>query len=114
MDVEDEGIGIPAEMVDRVFDIFTRVEQEGEPVQEGLGIGLSVAKRLTEMHGGSIEVHSAGRGKGSRFRVIAAIGRRGTGCRQIGRPHRGSKARVRCAESSSSTTTPTRPPAWRP
>src|SRR6185437_2814864 len=73
VDVEDEGIGIPPEMVNRVFDIFTRVEQEGEPAQEGLGIGLSVAKRLTEMHGGSIEVDSAGRGRGSRFRVVLPL-----------------------------------------
>jgi CheY-like chemotaxis protein/two-component sensor histidine kinase len=86
VDVEDEGIGIPSEMVQRVFDIFTRVEQEGEPAQEGLGIGLSVAKRLTEMHGGSIEVHSAGRGRGSRFRVTLPLAVAETGADRASPP----------------------------
>ena len=67
--VRDNGIGIPADMQARVFDIFTQVDRSLEKTQGGLGIGLSIAKRLVEMHGGAIEVRSAGHGAGSEFTV---------------------------------------------
>jgi PAS domain S-box-containing protein len=67
--VKDNGIGIPANMRARVFDIFTQVDHSLEKAQGGLGIGLSIAKRLVEMHGGTIEVHSDGPRKGSEFIV---------------------------------------------
>jgi PAS domain S-box-containing protein len=67
--VEDNGVGIPAPMLPRVFDIFTQVDRSLERSQGGLGIGLSLVKRLVEMHGGSIEAHSDGPGRGSRFVV---------------------------------------------
>ena len=67
--VRDTGVGIPREMLSRVFDIFTQVDRPLEKSQGGLGIGLSIAKRLVEMHGGVIEVTSAGAGKGSEFVV---------------------------------------------
>ncbi|HEY8537518.1 MAG TPA: PAS domain S-box protein [Steroidobacteraceae bacterium] len=67
--VRDDGIGIPAEMLTRVFDMFTQVDRSLEKAQGGLGIGLSIAKQLVEMHGGSIEAHSDGPGKGSEFTV---------------------------------------------
>jgi CheY-like chemotaxis protein/two-component sensor histidine kinase len=67
--VRDSGIGIPAEMRDRVFEIFTQVDRPIERAQGGLGIGLAIAKRLVEMHGGTIEVRSAGTGEGSEFKV---------------------------------------------
>ena len=67
--VRDNGVGIPADMLARVFDIFTQVDRSLEKTQGGLGIGLSIAKRLVEMHGGTIEVTSAGNGKGSEFTV---------------------------------------------
>jgi CheY-like chemotaxis protein/anti-sigma regulatory factor (Ser/Thr protein kinase) len=67
--VKDNGVGIPANMLSRVFDIFTQVDRSLEKSQGGLGIGLSIAKRLVEMHGGSIEVRSDGHGKGSEFIV---------------------------------------------
>jgi PAS domain S-box-containing protein len=67
--VRDNGIGIPADMQHRVFDIFTQVDRALEKSQGGLGIGLSIAKRLVEMHGGSIRVSSAGHGQGTEFAV---------------------------------------------
>lgn len=67
--VKDNGIGIPPEMHARVFDIFTQVDRSLERSQGGLGIGLSIAKRLVEMHGGSIAVESAGLRKGTEFTV---------------------------------------------
>lgn len=67
--VRDTGIGIPAAMLPRVFDMFTQVDRSLEKAQGGLGIGLTLVKRLTEMHGGSVEARSAGQGQGSEFVV---------------------------------------------
>ncbi len=67
LSVKDTGIGIPPAMLPRVFDLFTQVDRTLEKSQGGLGIGLTIVKRLVEMHGGSVEAHSAGYGKGSEF-----------------------------------------------
>lgn len=67
--VSDTGIGIPPEMLPRVFDLFAQVYPALDSSQGGLGIGLTLAKRLTEMHGGSIQAESAGPGAGSIFTV---------------------------------------------
>jgi CheY-like chemotaxis protein/anti-sigma regulatory factor (Ser/Thr protein kinase) len=67
--IRDNGIGIPPDMQAQVFDIFTQVDRSLEKSQGGLGIGLSIAKRLVEMHGGSIKVRSDGHRKGSEFTV---------------------------------------------
>lgn len=67
--IRDNGIGIPPPMLPRVFDIFTQVDQNLERSQGGLGIGLSIVKRLVEMHGGSVEARSDGHGMGSEFVV---------------------------------------------
>lgn len=65
--VEDDGAGIAPEMLERIFEMFTQADPSTAPV--GLGIGLSVVKDLVELHGGSVQAHSEGRGKGSRFSV---------------------------------------------
>jgi signal transduction histidine kinase len=67
--VKDMGIGIPADMLPRVFDMFVQVDRSLEKSQGGLGIGLSLVKRLVEMHGGHVEAHSEGEGQGSEFVV---------------------------------------------
>src|SRR6185437_10542105 len=67
--VEDSGIGIPSEMLAHVFEPFTQLDRSLERSPGGLGIGLALARRLVEMHGGSIEAHSPGQGLGSRFMV---------------------------------------------
>jgi PAS domain S-box-containing protein len=65
--VKDSGIGIPREMQPRVFEMFTQVDHSLERAQGGLGLGLTLAQRLAEMHGGTITAHSDGPGKGSEF-----------------------------------------------
>jgi signal transduction histidine kinase/DNA-binding response OmpR family regulator len=67
--VQDSGIGIPKEMLPHIFEMFTQVEGNLERSKGGLGIGLSIVKRLVEMHGGSIEASSNGLGRGSEFIV---------------------------------------------
>ena len=67
--VRDTGIGIPADMLSTVFDIFTQLGQSPDRPQSGLGIGLTLARRLVEMHGGTIEARSEGQGHGSEFVV---------------------------------------------
>lgn len=67
--VRDSGIGIPAEMLPKIFDVFMQVDNSIERTHEGLGIGLNLVKNLVEMHGGTVSVHSDGEGKGSEFIV---------------------------------------------
>jgi len=65
--VRDAGVGIPAEMLPRVFDMFVQVDRTLERAQGGLGVGLSIARRLVEAHGGTVEARSPGYGHGSEF-----------------------------------------------
>jgi PAS domain S-box-containing protein len=67
--VKDNGAGIPPDKLDSIFDMFMQVDRSSERSQGGLGIGLTLVKRLTEMHGGSIEAKSEGEGRGSEFIV---------------------------------------------
>lgn len=67
--VRDTGIGIPPEMQPRVFDLFTQVDRSADRSRTGLGIGLTLVKALVEMHGGTVEAASEGRGRGSEFTV---------------------------------------------
>jgi signal transduction histidine kinase/CheY-like chemotaxis protein len=71
--VRDTGIGIPKEMLPRIFDLFTQVDRSLECTQGGLGVGLTLVKRLVEMHGGSVAAHSDGAGTGSAFVVRLPI-----------------------------------------
>lgn len=71
--VKDNGAGIPQDKLDSIFDMFMQVEQTSDQAQGGLGIGLTLVKRLAEMHGGSIEAKSAGEGQGSEFVVRLPI-----------------------------------------
>ncbi len=67
--VEDTGVGVPADMAPRVFDLFTQVDKNLNRAQGGLGIGLALVKNLVAMHGGDVTVESDGPGLGSRFTV---------------------------------------------
>jgi len=65
--VADNGIGIAAENVGRIFDLFTQVDSARTRAAGGLGLGLNVVRRVLELHGGRIEVRSGGLGQGSEF-----------------------------------------------
>ncbi len=67
--VRDSGIGIAADLLPRVFDMFFQAAHRASESQGGLGIGLSLVRRLVELHGGTVEAHSGGRGQGSEFVV---------------------------------------------
>ena len=67
--VQDAGKGIAPEMLAKIFDLFVQANHPLDRSQGGLGIGLTVAKRLVDMHGGSLTAHSAGLGQGSEFVV---------------------------------------------
>ena len=65
--VRDDGIGIPAELMPRIFNLFTQLDRTSGASQSGLGIGLALVQRLIEMHGGSVAAYSGGLGEGSEF-----------------------------------------------
>ncbi|HEY2931425.1 MAG TPA: response regulator [Acidobacteriota bacterium] len=69
IEVRDTGVGISAEMLPKVFDLFTQANQSLARSRGGLGIGLTLVRHLVEMHGGSVEVSSGGKGLGSLFVV---------------------------------------------
>jgi PAS domain S-box-containing protein len=71
--VRDQGIGIAPDMLARIFDTFTQVDNSIARSRGGLGIGLSVVKKLVEMHGGSVTASSQGLGRGSEFTVRIPI-----------------------------------------
>lgn len=71
--VSDTGIGIKPENYDRIFNIFEQLDASSEKYYQGIGLGLSLAKRFVEMHGGKIVVKSEGENRGSTFRFIIPL-----------------------------------------
>ena len=69
IEISDTGMGIPSELLSRVFDLFVQSERTLDRAQGGLGIGLAVVKRLVEMHGGEVCARSTGLGLGSTFEI---------------------------------------------
>jgi PAS domain S-box-containing protein len=67
--VADDGPGIAPELLGRVFDLFTQGNRDVDRADGGLGIGLTLVRRLVEMHGGTVTAHSGGPGRGAEFRV---------------------------------------------
>jgi signal transduction histidine kinase/ActR/RegA family two-component response regulator len=67
--VRDNGKGIPPEMLSHIFELFTQVNPSIDRGQGGLGLGLTLVRRLVEMHGGQVEARSNGPGQGSEFRI---------------------------------------------
>lgn len=70
VEIADNGIGIPSDMLDAVFDLFTQVTAGVAQAPGGLGIGLFLVRSLIEMHGGSVKAWSAGEGRGTTFTVM--------------------------------------------
>ncbi|EJN32800.1 PAS domain S-box [Pseudomonas sp. GM78] len=74
LDVIDSGAGLEQDNLHKVFDLFSQAENQHTPQQrEGLGIGLSLVRQLVEAHGGSVNVHSEGLGRGCRFTVLLPL-----------------------------------------
>jgi signal transduction histidine kinase/FixJ family two-component response regulator len=71
--VSDNGRGIPRDMLPRVFDLFVQADRSRDRAQGGLGLGLTLVRRLVEMHGGTVTVTSPGPGQGSEFTVRLPI-----------------------------------------
>ncbi len=67
--IRDTGVGIPREALKKIFDMFGQADLHGARSRGGLGIGLSLVKRIAEMHGGTVEARSEGAGRGSEFVV---------------------------------------------
>jgi PAS domain S-box-containing protein len=73
--VRDNGNGIPPDMLQTVFDLFTQADRSYQRAQGGLGIGLTLVRSIVHMHGGSVEAHSGGLGQGSEFVVRLPLAR---------------------------------------
>jgi CheY-like chemotaxis protein len=69
LSVEDSGVGIASELLPRVFELFVQGDRSVDRAQGGLGLGLTLVRRLTEMHGGSVAAASEGAGRGALFTV---------------------------------------------
>jgi signal transduction histidine kinase len=69
IEVSDNGLGIPAEMLSEVFQLFAQVDNHLDRARGGLGIGLALVRQLVSLHGGTVEANSAGTGKGSTFSI---------------------------------------------
>lgn len=73
IEVKDNGVGLTPEMLSKVFDMFSQAKSSMGQSHGGLGIGLTLARRLTEMHGGTLQASSPGPGKGCTFRVTLPL-----------------------------------------
>ena len=71
--VRDDGIGIPPEAIDHIFDMFSQVDRSIERTTGGLGIGLALVRGIVEMHGGTVRAFSEGPGRGSTFTVTLPV-----------------------------------------
>ena len=76
VEISDTGTGISADFIPRIFDLFTQADRTLDRAQGGLGIGLSVVKKLVEMHGGRYRARSEGLGRGSTFESYCRASKR--------------------------------------
>jgi len=102
--VADDGVGIPAESLPRVFDMFSQVGRNMAHAQGGLGIGLSLVRHLVALHGGTVGAASAGPGRGSTFTVRLPLARPDPdarpGDRRAAEVHDGTGLRVLVADDN--------------
>jgi PAS domain S-box-containing protein len=77
LSVRDDGVGIPVEMLDRVFELFAQGDRSFAHDQRGLGLGLTLVRRLAERHGGSVQARSDGRDRGAEFLVTLPLAGKG-------------------------------------
>jgi signal transduction histidine kinase len=75
--IADGGIGIPKELLDRVFQMYAQARDTEATVQEGLGIGLALVRNIVEMHAGTVAIHSDGRGMGTTVTIELGIAKSG-------------------------------------
>jgi len=93
--VQDDGIGIEADMLDGIFELYAQVRPADEGARAGTGIGLALARSLVELHGGTLSAHSAGAGKGSVFEVSIPLAEPAAGATPLAPPNGGNgKLRV--------------------
>ncbi len=96
--MRDDGIGIAPNVLARVFELFTQAERALDRAEGGLGVGLTIARNLAQLHGGDIQARSDGLGRGSEFVVrlpaLPAAATVGTAPADRGAPPRGSSRRV--------------------
>jgi CheY-like chemotaxis protein/nitrogen-specific signal transduction histidine kinase len=92
VDITDRGIGIGPEALEQIFEMFTTIGRAADGTRTGLGIGLNLARRLVELHGGKIIATSEGLGHGSQFVVTLPLAESTSGDFSASAPHRGSDA----------------------
>jgi PAS domain S-box-containing protein len=105
--VKDAGIGIPKDVLPRVFQLFAQAEQGLDRSQGGLGIGLTIARKLAEIHGGTVTAFSEGVGKGAEFTVRLPLSDQQTIDRdrsESAATHRGSQLRILVVDDNRDTT----------
>ncbi len=95
--VSDTGIGIAAESLPEVFEMFTQVAHGVDRSKGGLGIGLALVRHLVQLHGGSVGAASAGIGEGSTFTVRLPLGRAASPEAPPAAPHRRPGRHASCA-----------------
>lgn len=88
--VQDDGAGIEASLLPYVFDLFTQAQRTPDRAQGGLGLGLTLVKRIIELHSGNVVAESAGRGQGSKFSVLLPLSPTEN---SAGEMHNGNKSR---------------------
>ncbi len=74
LSVKDNGIGIDAALLSDVFELFTQAKRTPDRAQGGLGLGLALVRSMVSLHGGTVEAHSDGPGRGSCFSVVLPLG----------------------------------------
>ena len=94
IDIADAGVGIAREALNRIFDMFTRVGRDSTGPRAGLGVGLSLARRLVEMHDGELVASSEGLGRGSHFLITLPLAGPAGAETMVGEDHAPSQTRT--------------------